>query len=82
MRFYDQNEEIDLVLPGKLRLYGNILIKFYFYSVIAFNPIELFRITLNTAFIGTDNNIEVDRFMISPEDLSKDYSRFTNDFKC
>ena len=82
VRFYYENEVIDLVLPGKLRLYGNIMIKFYFSSSFAFTPQELFRITFNTAFVPVDNRIEVDRFMISPEDLSKDYNRFTNEFRC
>ena len=71
-----------MVLPGKLRLYGNIMIKFYHSSSFSFTPQELFRITFNTAFVGIENVIEVNRFTISPEDLSKDYSRFTEEFKC
>jgi hypothetical protein len=43
---------------------------------------ELFRITFNTAFIGTDNLLEVNRNEISPECLQKNTSRFTDLFKC
>lgn len=43
---------------------------------------ELFRISFNTAFIGTDNLLEVNRNEISPECLHKNTFRFIDQFKC
>ena len=48
---YGEDEgTIELRLPGKLRIYGNIMIKFKFHST--FSTTDLFRVQFNTAFIG------------------------------
>ena len=68
VRFYYKDEGvIELKLPGKLRIYGNIMVKFSYSSSFSFTPQELFRVTFNTAFISTENVLEVDRCSISPE---------------
>lgn len=82
VRFYHHSEgSIDIKLPGKLRIYGDIMIVFKYYGSFAFTPLELFRVTFNTAFIGTDNLIEVDRWSISPELVQKEKT-FSYDFSC
>ena len=58
------------------------MVVFKYYGSFAFAPNELFRLTFNTAFIGTDNVIEVDRLSISPEKLQKETNMFGPNFKC
>ena len=61
VRFYFKQEGmIKLVLPQKLRIYGNIMIKFKYTTT--FSNSDLFRVTFNTAFIGSDNELNLDRF--------------------
>lgn len=68
MRFYFKQEgQIKLSIPKKVKLYGNIMIKFKYKT--SFSSSDLFRITFNTAFIGTENNIAINRWQISPESL-------------
>lgn len=79
MRFYGQDEnKIELRLPGKLQVHGNIMIKFKYHSTLM--TLDLFRITFNTAFIGTNNTLNLSRWEISPESCQKDYEKFHNDF--
>lgn len=81
VRFYGQDEgQIELILPGKLKIYGNILIKFKFHST--FSTADLFRIQFNTSFIGTDNTLDLSRWEISPESVQKDYEKFSEKFRC
>lgn len=81
VRFYGEDEgTIELRLPGKLRIYGNIMIKFKFHST--FSTADLFRVQFNTAFIGTDNTLHLSRWEISPEACQKDYERFSDNFQC
>lgn len=56
------------------------MIKFKYTTT--FSNSDLFRVTFNTAFIGSDNELVLDRLMISPESLQKDTEKFTDDFKC
>ena len=56
------------------------MIKFKYKT--AFSAANLFRITFNTAFIGTDNKIAIDRWQISPESLQKDLEKFSENFSC
>ena len=58
------------------------MVKFLYSSSFSFKPQELFRVTFNTAFISTENVVEVDRWSISPECCSKDTDRFTDAFRC
>ena len=50
------------------------MIKFKYKTT--FSSANLFRITFNTAFIGSDNKIAIDRWQISPESLQKDFEKF------
>lgn len=53
-RFVNKLEgEIDLPVHDPLLVFGNIMIKFFSKGKI--NNSELFRVTFNTAFIGTKN---------------------------
>lgn len=56
------------------------MIKFKYKTT--FSSASLFRITFNTAFIGTDNKIAIDRWQISPESLQKDFEKFGEKFRC
>ena len=56
------------------------MIKFKYTAT--FTTPELFRVTFNTAFIGTENVLNINRFQISPENLHKDYEKFSNQFAC
>lgn len=79
MRFYGQDEnKIELKLPGKLQVHGNIMIKFKYHATLMTQ--DLFRITFNTAFIGTSNMVKLSRWEISPESCQKDYEKFSKDF--
>lgn len=80
VRTYDRDRDIKIDLPiyGKpVLLYGNIMIVFKD-SKMTGNS-EIFRLSFNTAFIGEDNLIEIDRWQISPEDTHKDYQKFPVD---
>lgn len=80
-RFYFKQEGcIKLRLPKKIRLYGNIMIKFKYATT--FSTADLFRVTFNTAFIGMDNELKINRNQISPESLHKDYEKFSKQFSC
>ena len=64
MRTYDRDKDVKIDLPiiGKpVILFGNIMIVFKDQSKITGNG-EIFRISFNTAFIGDDNLIEIDRW--------------------
>jgi hypothetical protein len=81
VRFYGEDEgKIELMLPGKLQLHGNILIKFKYHGT--FNTPEMFRISFNTAFIGTSNILDLSRWEISPESCQKDNEKFNENFHC
>lgn len=83
MRFYNKDEGvIELKLPGKLRIYGNIMVRFLHSRSFALSPSELFRVTFNTAFISTENVLEVDRCSISPENCAKETDRYSDAFRC
>ena len=41
---------------------------------------EIFRLSFNTAFIGDDNLLKMNRWQISPEDLHKDKHKFEENF--
>ena len=57
----DKDAKIDLPIHGKpVLLYGNIMIVFKD-SKMTGNS-EIFRLSFNTAFIGQDNMIEIDRW--------------------
>ena len=55
------------------------MIIFKNYSKISTNT-EIFRISFNTAFIGDENAIRLNRWQISPEDLHKDRHKFEDNF--
>jgi hypothetical protein len=81
VRFYGEDEElIELKLPRRLKLYGNIMIKFKYHTT--FGTGDLFRLQFNTAFIGTDNTLDLSRWEISPESCHKDYEKFPDQFRC
>ena len=81
VRFYSKNEGlIELKLPGKLRVHGNIMVVFRYHAT--FSCPLLFRVTFNTAFVKANDQIEVDRLEISPESLSKDTDKFSENFRC
>ena len=83
VRFYSQDEGgINIKLPGKLRLAGDFMLVFKHLGSYRFSPIELFRITFNTAFVGSDNALSFDRWSLSPENIQKEKSILTDDFKC
>lgn len=67
-------------LPQKIRLYGNIMIKFKYTTT--FSTADLFRVTFNTAFIGSENELKISREQISPENLHKDFEKFSKKFGC
>jgi hypothetical protein len=54
------------------------MIKFKYSTT--FSTADLFRVTFNTAFIGSENLLHVDRWQISPENLHKDYEKFGKNF--
>jgi hypothetical protein len=54
------------------------MIKFKYQGALS-SP-DLFRVTFNTAFIGTENVLNINRWQIAPENLQKDYEKFSNDF--
>jgi len=79
-RFYYKAEgSINIEIPGNLKLYGNIMIKFMNASYAGTS--SLFRTTFNTAFIKKDNILTCDRWQISPEALHKDFNKFEENFK-
>jgi hypothetical protein len=83
VRYIDASEgKIDLKLPGKLRMHGNIMIAFKYSGSLAFGPNDLFRVTFNTAFIGTDNMLDLDRLSLSPEGIHKDTKMIGEEFRC
>ena len=71
---------INLYIPGQLNLFGNIKIKFNYYSVLGNASHELFRITFNSAFIGTNNKLKACRTEVGPECVQKDYEKFGENF--
>lgn len=62
---------------GNFAVAGSLLLQF---KEIGWSVSNLFRIGFDTAFIPSNNILEIDRFQISPEDLHKDHKRFVDDF--
>ena len=56
------------------------MIKFKYTTT--FGTSDLFRVTFNTAFVGAENILEINRLQISPESLQKDTDKFADKFKC
>ena len=79
-RFYSRLEgKIDLKIKDKILLVGSIMIMVKNKGTLS--NYELFRVTFNTAFIGSDNKLVCHRKMISPENLHKDSQKFDEQFK-
>ena len=56
------------------------MIKFKYATT--FSTSDLFRVTFNTAFINGDNLLKINREQISPENLHKDFEKFSKKFSC
>ena len=81
MKVYNVKEQkdIEFELPGKLRLIGDIMIRFKYDGKIDIE--ELFRVQFNTAFIGTDNFMELELTQLCPENIHKPKYGYPRDFK-
>jgi hypothetical protein len=80
VKFYPKHKgsQIVLSLDSTLNVYGSISIKFKTKG--AFSSVDLFYVTLNTAFIPENGIVSFNRYQISPETLQADTKKYDDDF--
>lgn len=81
MKNYDvkQSPNIELDMPGKVQIIGDVMIRFNYSGVLAVE--ELFRVQFNPAFVGADNVLDLGLKDICPEKIHKEDSMFPRDFR-